>query len=56
MVSHNYAFAAYGLFLAGGLAIIGGVFGWCGIWRENRAIILCVSGCGIITMKEVFNL
>lgn len=43
LASHNYAFAAYGLFLAGALAIIGGVFGWCGVWRENRAILLCVS-------------
>lgn len=46
LASHNYAFAAYGLFLAGALAIIGGIFGWCGVWRENRAILLCVSVFG----------
>lgn len=53
--SHNYAFAAYGLFLAGGLAIIGGIFGWCAVWRENRAILLCVSTLESIETVEMIE-
>jgi hypothetical protein len=43
LASPNYAFAAYGLLVAGCLAMVGGILGCCGIWREHRAMILAVS-------------
>lgn len=43
LVSSNYAFGTYALFAAGVLAILGGFVGCCGVWREQRSMILCVS-------------
>lgn len=48
----NYLFCTYGLLLAGGLAVFGGFLGCCGVWRENRAIILFVSN--FCQMKKGF--
>lgn len=39
----NYAIGTYALLAAGTLTIFGGVLGCCGIWREQRALLLCVS-------------
>ena len=41
--STNYLFATYGLLLAGLLAVLGGIAGCCGVWRESRTLILLVS-------------
>lgn len=41
--SSNYVVGTYVLLLAGLLAIIGGFLGCCGVWREQRVLILFVS-------------
>lgn len=39
----TYPMAAYVLLAAGTLATIASVLGYCGLWRENRSMLLCVS-------------
>jgi hypothetical protein len=41
----SYLFCTYGLLLAGIIGVFAGILGCCGVWRENRAIILVVSIC-----------
>lgn len=39
----NYAIGTYSLLAAGLLAVLGGILGCCGVWREQRAMLLGVS-------------
>ena len=39
----TYALTAYVLILAGGLVLVVAVIGCCGVWRENRCLLLVVS-------------
>lgn len=39
----NYAIGTYSLLAAGLLAVLGGILGCCGVWREQRALLLGVS-------------
>lgn len=43
LTTSTYIIGTYALFVAGVLAIFGGFIGCCGIWREQRAMILSVS-------------
>lgn len=43
LVTVNYEAGTFALLAAGLLAILGGFVGCCGVWREHRAMILCVS-------------
>lgn len=36
----NYAIGTYSLLAAGLLAVLGGILGCCGVWREQRALLL----------------
>ncbi|XP_055703855.1 CD151 antigen-like [Phlebotomus papatasi] len=46
----SYAFGAYAFIVAGILAIAGGIWGCCGIWREQRAMILCYTFILLVTL------
>ena len=44
----TYVAGTYALTVAGAVAIIGGILGCCGVFYEQRAVILCVSNrCGV---------
>lgn len=43
LVTSSYAIGTYALLVAGLMAVFGGFLGCCGVWREQRAMILCVS-------------
>lgn len=39
----TYVIASYGLFVAGVLTVSAAIWGCCGIWREQRSMLCCVS-------------
>lgn len=43
LATPTYVLASYGLLLAGVLTIGGAIWGCCGIWREQRSMLCCVS-------------
>lgn len=42
----NYAIGTYSLLAAGLLALLGGFIGCCGVWREQRPMLLLVRNIG----------
>ena len=43
LITSSYAIGTYALLAAGLIAVFGGFVGCCGVWREERTLLFCVS-------------
>lgn len=52
--SSTYLHASYGLLVAGILAFSAAIWGCCGIWREQRSMLCCVS-IHFVSFQNLFD-